>query len=106
MCNENNYKICISSVWKRHFHKVSDWDKALLNLGFKEGTFVGITGDRRYERGTEIQEWIEDALIVENYAILDDDSDMLDFQLKRFYQVDPYYGLTPNHIYRIKRYLK
>jgi len=106
MCNEKGYNICISSVWKNHFKDPNDWDKALRKLGFKHGIFAGITGTRRTLRGTEIQEWIEEAQIVEDYAILDDDSDMLESQLKRFYLIDPYYGLTPNHIYRIKRHLK
>ena len=106
LCNENDYKICISSIWKRHFYDINDWDKSLTKLGFKEGTFVGITGHRRTERGTEIQEWIDKIGTVEAYAIIDDDSDMLESQLKSFFKTDAYCGLSPNICYQIKRHLK
>jgi len=105
-CNENDYKICISSVWKNHFKETSEWGRALVKLGFNEDIFVGITGERRTLRGTEIQEWV-DSHDVEKYAILDDDSDMTQEQLSTcYFQVDPYFGLTPNHLYRIGNYFK
>jgi len=108
-CNENDIKICISSVWKNHFRTKEEfhpewWDKALTELGFKEGTFVGITGDRRTLRGTEIQEWLDSRNDVDDYVILDDESDMLEHQLYKFHHVDSWYGLSPNHLYRIKRH--
>lgn len=103
-CNAYDYKICISSVWKNHFRDENDWEVALLNLGFRPFTFVGITGNRRTERGTEIKEWL-DINDVEKYAIIDDDSDMLPDQMKSFFLVDGYYGLTPNLLYRIKRHM-
>ena len=40
---------------------------------------------------------------IENYAILDDDSDMLPEQMSHFFLVDGWFGLTPNHLYRINR---
>lgn len=108
-CNETNTKICISSVWKHHFGKsdyVSNpekWDLALTKLGFKKGTFVGITGDRRTLRGQEIKEWLENNSEFQDYAILDDDSDMLPEQFAKFHHCDTWFGLTPNHLYRIGR---
>jgi len=112
-CNAYDIKICVSSVWKNHFKDVSDWNKALIKLGFNDGIFVGITGNRRTERGTEIKEWIdlnnnessENYFWyggIDKYAIIDDDSDMLPDQMKSFFLVDGYYGLTPNLLYRIK----
>lgn len=106
-CNEHDYKICISSVWKNHFNQKEDWNTALMRLGFKDGIFVGITRDRWTLRGTEIKEWVTYYNEVENYVILDDDSDMLPEQLATcYFQVDPYYGLTPNHLYRINLYFE
>lgn len=99
-CNEHDIKICISSVWKYCFKSFDDWNKALMKLGFNDGMFVGITGDRKTLRGTEIKEWME-GKDIENYAILDDDSDMLPEQRPHFYLVDGWFGLTPNHLYRI-----
>lgn len=104
-CNENDYKICISSVWKNHFNQVEDWGKALVKLGFNDNIFVGITGNRRTNRGTEIAEWLAMRPDYNKYAILDDDSDMLSEQMQSFFHVDGYYGLTPNILYRVKLYL-
>jgi len=108
-CNRTGTKICISSCWKWHFSSDPElnnigWDKALTKLGFINDTFVGITGSRRSLRGTEIKEWIEKEGDVEKYAIIDDDADMLAEQIKSFFLVDGYYGLSPNTLYRIGRH--
>jgi hypothetical protein len=107
-CNKNDVKICISSVWKNHFGGKGKrdpklWGIALTKLGFKEGTFVGITETHRSLRGEEIQDWLDNHPEVEDYAILDDDSDMLPEQFSKFHHCDPWFGLTPNHLYRIDR---
>ena len=108
-CNETDTKICISSTWKHHFgvkgyvSTPEKWEDALVKLGFKEGTYVGITGDRRTLRGDEIKDWLDKHPEVEDYAILDDDSDMLPEQFIKFHHTDPWFGLTPNHLYRINR---
>lgn len=108
-CNETDTKICISSVWKHHFGKEDyvstpeKWEDALQLLGFKPGTFVGITGARKTLRGLEIQEWLDKHTEVIDYAILDDDSDMTEEQFAKFHHCDPWFGLTPNHLYRINR---
>ena len=108
-CNETDTKICISSVWKHHFGdkeyrlKSDQWEDALRLFGFKPNTFVGITGDRRTLRGEEIQDWLDKHLEVTDYAILDDDSDMTKEQFAKFHHCDPWFGLTPNHLYRIDR---
>jgi hypothetical protein len=62
LCNKEDYKICISSVWKKHFKNNEEWNKALILLGFNSDVFVGITGNRRTERGTEIKEWLNEAI--------------------------------------------
>lgn len=108
-CNKTDTKICVSSVWKHHFGKedyVSTpelWEDALQLLGFKPNTYVGITGSRRTLRGQEIQDWLDKHPEVEDYAILDDDSDMTEEQFDKFHHCDPWFGLTPNHLYRIDR---
>jgi len=108
-CNETDTKICISSTWKHHFgikgyvSTPEKWEDALVKLGFKRGTYVGITGDRRTLRGDEIKDWLDKHPEVEDYAILDDDSDMLPEQFMKFHHTDPWFGLNPNHLYRIER---
>jgi hypothetical protein len=111
-CNETDTKICVSSVWRTHFgtndytSTPEKWEDAFAKLGFKPGTYVGITGERRELRGEEIQEWLNQHPEVEDYVILDDDSDMLDHQFEKFHHCDPWFGLTPNHLYRIERHFE
>ena len=106
LCKETNSKICISSTWKHSFkNPLIEWEQALTKLGFPEHTFVGITGDRRTLRGTEIKEWLED-VSYDNYIIIDDDADMLLEQADHFFQTDPYIGLTPTICYKIKCFLE
>jgi len=106
-CNAYDIKICVSSVWKNHFKKEEEWNKALVNLGFRDDIFVGITPNSKDRiRGYEIKRWLDQNEDVEAYAIIDDDSDMLEEQMKSFFLVDGYYGLTPNILYRIGRHLR
>ncbi len=108
-CNETGTKICVSSTWKNHFgvkgyvSTPETWKDDLVILRFKEGTYVGITGDRRTLRGDEIKDWLDKHPEVEDYAILDDDSDMLPEQFMKFHHCDAWFGLSPNHLYRIGR---
>lgn len=108
-CNETGTKICVSSVWRTHFGNSEyrstpeKWEDAFQLLGFLPGTYVGVTGDREECRGEEIQTWLDNHPEVEDYAILDDDADMLDHQFNHFHHCDGWFGLTPNHLYRIQR---
>jgi len=59
--------------------------------------------DKKYNssgRGGEIQTWLDKHLEVENYIIIDDDSDMLDSQLYHFIQTDYQTGFT-EHEYEL-----
>jgi hypothetical protein len=65
-------------------------------------------------RGVEIHNWLVDNsqkyfgvpyYDFSNYAIIDDDSDMLLEQYENFFYVDNYSGLTPTICYKIKRFL-
>ena len=109
-CNERDIKICVSSVWKHHFgtegyvSTPEKWEDAFIKLGFKPGTYVGITGDRKSLRGEEIQEWLDKHPEVEDYVILDDDGDMMDHQFDRFHHCDSWFGMSPNHLYRMGMY--
>jgi hypothetical protein len=109
-CNETGTKICISSTWKHHFGdkeyrlKSDYWEDALRLLGFNKGTFVGITPNEPSRvRGEEIKAWLDKHPEVTDYAILDDDSDMLPEQMKKFHHCDGWFGMSPNHLYRIDR---
>jgi hypothetical protein len=109
-CNKRDIKICVSSVWKHHFgtegyvSTPEKWEDAFIKLGFKPGTYVGITGNRKSLRGEEIQEWLDKHPEVEDYVILDDDGDMMDHQFNRFHHCDSWFGMSPNHLYRMGMY--
>lgn len=102
-CYENDYKIVISSTWRNLLNKKESWDDVFKLLGFNPGTCVGRTKNRETLRGEEIQDWLDNHSEVIDYAILDDDSDMLENQFCKFHHCDPYFGLTPNHLYRIDK---
>ena len=61
-------------------------------------------GSEQLCRGDEIQYYIE-TYHIENYVILDDDSDMLDSQLEHFIQTDYKYGLLDKDFKEMKTIL-
>lgn len=52
-------------------------------------------------RGSEIQDWLDRHPEVERYAIIDDDSDMLDQQKARFVKTDFMTGIGRAHVERL-----
>lgn len=88
---ETGAKIVVSSANR----KVLGFDgvkQALLLMGV-EGEVIGVTGTTGGNRGTEIQEWLDNNE-VEAYVIIDDSSDMLEEQMQNFVRVDPSCGLA------------
>ena len=99
--NETGAEIVISSTWKYNGldSLVSMWKgrklpgnvidttpniRAKNNLPFKE----------RAERGNEIRAYLDIHPEVESYVIIDDDDDMLEYQMPFFVQTNPLYGIT------------
>ena len=62
---------------------------------------MDVTDNGPGNRGTQIQRWLDDHPEVEIYAIVDDDSDMLDTQRPFFVQTEFAYGLTEGLAYRL-----
>ena len=99
--NETGAEIVISSTWKYNGlgSLVSMWEKRKL-----PGRIIGITPTiksdqslsfkERAERGNEIRAWLENNPEVESCVIIDDDDDMLEYQMPFFIQTDPIYGIT------------
>jgi hypothetical protein len=85
-------KIVISSTWRKGFDVPNfkemfllyDWDAPVISI-------TPSLASRN--RGEEIKQWIE-SNDVENYLILDDDSDMLPEQLENFVNTSFWVGLT------------
>lgn len=120
LIEETGAKIVISSSWRKN-HTKEELQSLLDCKGFK-GEIIGLTpvlyftGLENYNysvpRGNEIKAWLETNKGILNnkmskvpYAILDDDSDMLYWQRENYFRVDSYCGLTPNIVYRVKRFL-
>lgn len=103
---ETGAQIVVSSTWRNsaaHMKKLSN------ALGYRGMKIIGITdrlgiskNGERYYRGHEIQKYLDDHPEVEQFVILDDDSDMLDSQLRHFVQTDGMIGLTETLAYRAK----
>lgn len=114
LCTEIDAKVVISSTWRlgRTLEE--------LRIMFQEvgGTFeiIDKTGKQGLNRGSDIQQWIDENINKEtygvdsfdfiNYAIIDDDSDMLLRQRENFFQTDTQHGLSHNVVYRIIRFFK
>ncbi|PRY38395.1 hypothetical protein CLV58_109122 [Spirosoma oryzae] len=102
-------QVVISSTWR-----ASGKERCLQVLrdsGFAyDERVIGCTPltDHRV-RGVEVLMWLRTntqyGIEPVDYVIFDDDSDFLLWQADRFIQIDPYAGLTHNHVYRAGRIL-
>ena len=98
-------KIVVSSTWRNN-DKGLEGVKELCKLWGITGEVIDTTPALSSCRGLEIKQFIEDCEEeIEDYIILDDDSDFLLKQGRHFFQCDNYYGISPNVAYRAIRYL-
>lgn len=95
---ETGCYIVLSSTWRKDNEA---YMKLVRTLLYRNIIIHDITPTLWKDRGYEIEAWLNDNPHVEKYAILDDDSDMLDTQLRHFFQTDPEYGLTDTIAYRV-----
>lgn len=84
-------KIVISSSWRRSGESIM---KELWQHRNLPGEIIGITPETNFIRGEEIKQWIETNNFTGNYAIIDDDSDMLEEQQPNFILTNGKIGLT------------
>lgn len=95
-----NAKIVVSSSW-RAMDVETTKSRILVNnnnkiLNWFKDNIYDITPIAGY-RGEEIQRWI-DSHDIENYVIIDDDTDMLDSQIMNFVQTNYEFGLTEQQV--------
>lgn len=112
LCTAIGAKVVVSSTWR--LGKTVEELQEILNRSGATFEIIGKTPHLNADcvRGNEIYKWIkenDDKLgchyyEYRDYVILDDDSDMLLWQAKNFFQTDAYSGLTPNLVYKIKRH--
>lgn len=106
LCKKTNSKVVISSTWR--IGKTIEELQQLLNEVGGNFEIIGKTGRCCSGiRGVEIRNWLNDnsELPISNYVILDDDSDMLLWQQKHFFQCDRYVGLTKTVCYKVDIFL-
>lgn len=80
-------EVVLSSSWRHHPEGVQNVSERVVQLLDKTPYLPGVRGD-------EIKAWLDDHPEVESYAILDDDSDMLDEQKPHFFKTSFKEGLT------------
>lgn len=117
-CEEYNVKIVLSSSWR--CWNLEDTIEDLSHPRYKYihpiiKYIVGVT-PRLYvekpngvldhlDRGCEIQKYLDMHNDIEEYIIIDDDSDMLEEQMNNFLQTDFSIGLQKSDYVEIKRIL-
>lgn len=90
---DTNCKIVVSSTWRI---LEDNWDFLKKHVDLYDAT------DQLPKcRGDQIQRWLNKHPEVTRYVIVDDDSDMLDSQLRHYVPTEMLYGLTDNAAYRI-----
>jgi hypothetical protein len=87
LCDSAGVVICLSSAWRL--------DNDFKDVGAAFGLpIIDRTPSSLGPRGREIQQWLDAHPEVEQYAIIDDDGDMLPEQMPRFVHTDGHEGMT------------
>ena len=88
LCEKEKASIVLSSSWRHGTHAVHECANGLdLPIFDKTSALPGV-------RGEEIQDWLNRHPEVTHYAIVDDNSDMLESQRDHFVQTDEAEGLS------------
>ena len=103
LCEQIDAKVVISSTWRKSYEKefFAEYFK-YLHDDWRTKSLPRIKMSESVPRGAEIKEWMDRHPDVDDYLILDDDSDMLDSQKDRFVKTDTYNGLMFEHIIKIR----
>lgn len=93
VCIKTNSLIVLSSTWRYGVEPLAFGQR--LKLPIIDKTPRGVFAPEvKTKRGLEIEAYLKKAKEVEKFAIVDDDSDMLDAQLPFFIKVDNRNGLS------------
>lgn len=95
LINDYCCKVVITSTWRLDYPNDKYWIELIGN--FKkygiDNSIIGVT-TRKYDiRGKQIQEWLKQHKEVNNYVIIDDDSDMGEL-INKLAKCDSKTGLT------------
>lgn len=109
LCIELDLYIVISSSW-RILLTLNEIQKIFRLLGFScTNRIIDITRKSKCGelRGNQIEDWLLDNPQVHKYVIIDDDSDMLEYQKEQFIHINHHVGLCYKDISLIKsKFLK
>lgn len=94
ICRRTGTQIVLSSSWRRYFTFEEVGQHLDLDIIDATVTLSSFIEGRRIVRGDEIQEWLDRHPEVTQWAIVDDDCDMLDSQMDRFVNTCIDDGLT------------
>ena len=106
----HDVKVVVSSTHRKFHPELPALRNYLVELGVR-GDVIGATVDGwqlKWEdgrRGAEIQEWLDRHPHVTHFAILDDDSDMLDHHAPNFVHIDGRVGLSTHNVQRLQKIL-
>lgn len=87
LCDITGAQIVVSSTW-RLAYSITEFKDIFAKYGWVDAPIIDKTGRGGINtiRGDEIQDWLNAHPEVDNYVIIDDDSDMLESQLTHFVQ--------------------
>lgn len=91
---ETGCQVVLSSSWRHHEEGTEEVSKRIVQLSDRTSYGFRKSDGSWSTRGDEIQEWLDRHPEVTKYAILDDDSDMLESQLPNFFHTRWATGLT------------
>ena len=93
ICWRTGAKVVISSTWR--CGRTLDELQQIFRLVGMGGQIVDVTPwHKEGPRGEEIDHWLKDNTKTKQYAIVDDDGDMLENQMPYFVQTNGVAGLT------------
>lgn len=100
LVEETGAEVVLSSTWRLH----TDWRNTMIGNGLTCRFIDRTPRHTGYPRGREIHAWLKNNRDVTQYAIIDDDNDMLALQKSHFFQTNYREGLTEEIANAIKEY--
>lgn len=105
VCEAANVKVVITSTWR--FSNPKEFFDNLFGFNniHNDWATIDLRDDNANRiRGDEIQEWLNRHPEVDQYLILDDDTDMLRTQMVHFRKICAYDGIKYNDMEFIRKY--
>lgn len=102
ICKLSDAKIVLSSTWR----KCRNYKEYAIEFDLPIIDRTDSYSDKGHMRGYEIEDWLEKNLEVTHYAIIDDDSDMLEYQKKYFVHTNGLEGFLYSHALRLGEILE